>query len=252
MPFSETFDEVFKHAITPAAESRGYHCERMDQVAGTINLIHEMIKNIYEADLIVADLTSKSANVFYELGVAHSVPVPNKVVMIAQQDEEIPFDIGPYQVLKYNRSYEGIVSLREGIAQRIEFIETNSDSTTNPVQDFLQKQENRPKQKIVPLSDSKEDPLTRLYISQIRLSLLHYLNNPMHSGLTITNICRALGIQRRKFGVLVLQELVNDGLIEREKKNQRVIWRISAKGKVILGKLGKLIDSRIELSGSKK
>lgn len=247
MSFDEKSDEIFDFAIQPAANSKHYSCIRMDKVAGTLNLIHEMIHNIYVSEVIVADLTGQSANVFYELGMAHSVPVPNKTIMISEQNEEIPFDIGSFQVLKYKRTFKGITDLRNGIAKRIEFIETRRDLTSNPVQDYLLKEKNRPKlsgfhkQK---KSGSDEEIFDKLYLSQIYVSLLLFLNTlpEEKSKLSITKICNSLNIQKRKFAVDVLYQLETDGLIEKEKRNRNAYWHISNKGRQMLKKLGEMID----------
>ena len=49
-----------------------------------------VITEILESDLIVADLTFLNPNVFYELGIAHSVEKP--VIPIAHCETKLPFD----------------------------------------------------------------------------------------------------------------------------------------------------------------
>jgi hypothetical protein len=48
--------------------------------------------NIRKASIIVADTTGKNANVFYELGFAHSIP-NKKTIIVTQNIEDAPFDI---------------------------------------------------------------------------------------------------------------------------------------------------------------
>ncbi len=247
MPFAKSFDEIFKYAIKAAAESEGYYCERMDQVAGAINLVTEMIRKIYESHIVVADLTNKSANVFYELGIAHSVPGPNKTIMIVEENEDIPFDIGSFQVLKYTRSYEGIQNLRSGIVERIQFIEKDP-SSTNPVQEYRTKHNVKP-QLSLHRRDSEEELFNHIYQSQIRVSVLTYLNEltQTEERQNISDICRTLGIQRRKFAVAMLKELEQNGLIVKE-KNEYTSWHVSEKGQNILNKLENMIATRIRLT----
>lgn len=250
MPFKEKFDELFEFGIKPAVKSKNYQCVRMDQVAGTINLIRGMIHNIYVSKVIIADLTDKNANVFYELGIAHSIPVPDKTIMISEQDEEIPFDIGPFQVLKYKKSFKGITDLRHGIIKRIEFIETRPDETSNPVQDYFLNKKLRRKQNEFPVSrnsDSDEELFNQLYLSQIRITLLHFLNGlpEDQSKLSITTVQKSLNINRRKFVVDILYKLEADGLIEKEKQNQSALWHISNKGQQMLKKLKENIDDGV-------
>ena len=46
--------------------------------------------------------------------------------------------------------------------------------------------------------------------------------------------------------VAALQELAADQLIEKARKDKSVNWRIAAKGREVLQKLGKLIKTRME------
>ena len=64
---------------------------------------------IIDADIIIADLTSKNPNVFYELGIAHSIG--NKTVMTCQKEEKLPFDIANYRVIFYEQSIQGVKEL---------------------------------------------------------------------------------------------------------------------------------------------
>jgi len=251
MPFDERFDEVFEYGITPAVENKGYHCIRMDEVIGSINIIHEIIHNIYEADLIIADLTGKNANVFYELGVAHSVAQTNNTIMIAEKDEKIPFDIVPYKVLKYVHSVKGILTLSKAIADQIDFFEKKGNSTTNPVLDYRTRKNKQLSKKDFP-GHLRQQPADKIFNqlnnSLARLSILSLLNglHQQSSGLRIRDICQMLSIQKRKIAVMALREMENDGLIKKVKQHKSAFWRISESGKEMLRKLEEVIQIRIE------
>lgn len=65
---------------------------RADDYSAVGNITSQVIEAINEADLIVADLTGRNANVYYELGVAHSY-AKHVVPMINMDDPSpIPFD----------------------------------------------------------------------------------------------------------------------------------------------------------------
>lgn len=241
IPFADEYEEIFQHAIKAAAEEKGYTCERMKEIAGPINIVNEIVSNIFEADLIVADLSGQNANVYYELGVAHSVPPPNKSIMIAAKDEDIPFDIAIYQVLKYERGYEGILNLRKGIAEQIEFIENQPQNSTNPVHDFYFKKSffsARPLFKPRAGSRADEDIFTELSLSKLRLDLLHFLEkNTAKAGMTITEIYREMGIQKRKDLVSVLNNFFEFEIVEKVKGEKVIKWRLSQKGIELIKKL---------------
>jgi len=69
MPFKDEMKGVYEGAIKPAVESLGLECIRVDEIDGSGNVVRRIIERIHEAKAVIADLTGKSANVFYELGI---------------------------------------------------------------------------------------------------------------------------------------------------------------------------------------
>jgi hypothetical protein len=134
MPFREELNEVYEYGIKPAVIESGYRCIRADESIGIGNITRVIIEHILQADVIVADLTGHNPNVFYELGVAHSVG--NKTIMITQDIESIPFDISPYHIISYELTFKGAQRLREQLLKEIRNIDSWSRCPTNPVQDF--------------------------------------------------------------------------------------------------------------------
>jgi hypothetical protein len=55
-----------------------------------------------QAKLILADLSGKNANVFYELGLAHALAKP--AILIAESVDDVPFDLRALRILEYNKS----------------------------------------------------------------------------------------------------------------------------------------------------
>ncbi|MGH7494679.1 MAG: CHAT domain-containing protein [bacterium] len=91
--------------------------------------------------------------------------------------------------------------------------------------------------------------INRMYFAHIRLSLLFYLNDFSEAspGVNITTLCRALSVKKRKFAVLALKKLANEGLIEKSKTGKSVNWAISQTGREALRTLAGWIDTRILL-----
>ena len=147
MPFAKDLQEVYKYGIQPAVESAGFQCCRADDALGPRNIIREIVRNLFNADAIVADLTNSNANVFYELGVAHAIS--NKTVMIcAKSNDQLPFDLFSYHVIFYDRTIDGIrKTLYDTLRDTLKKLNEWSDDANNPVQDF------RPVQYALPLTD---------------------------------------------------------------------------------------------------
>ena len=95
-------DWVLGYIIKPVLESEpfNYGVARADQ--GPPGLITaQLISDIFEADLIVADLTGHNANVFYELAISHMLKKP--VVSLITEGERVPFDVHDDRAIPYNR-----------------------------------------------------------------------------------------------------------------------------------------------------
>lgn len=114
MPFGEKpdgdgtvdFDEVYKDIIKPAVESLNTEgilikCVRCDEETKS-GLIHErMIAHILDADVAVVDLTTSNPNVYYELGVRHSLR-DRVTVMIRRQGSRNPFNLNGMNTIEYS------------------------------------------------------------------------------------------------------------------------------------------------------
>jgi hypothetical protein len=161
MPFSTTkscsekkWTEIFEYIIKPAVEESGlgYMCER--SVAERQNIIKGILEALNKANVVIADLTDNNSNVFYELGVRHTLA--NRTILIAQGKKHIPFDLTPYPVAFYGESPTKIAKFKSEIKKKLEDIETNPERLDNPVADFLKDRN------IVLFSSEKKQNLARL------------------------------------------------------------------------------------------
>ena len=129
MSFNDQFDRVYHQAIKPAVEQCGYDCSRADKNIGPSNVPAEIIREIVAADLVIADVSEASPNVFYELGVSHSVG--NKTVTIAMEAESLPFDIKTFRATIYKQDHEGLRLLQSDITNTIKIMETTQGAVPN-------------------------------------------------------------------------------------------------------------------------
>ena len=141
MPFSETescseekWEEIYKHLFKKTIEEAGYACECSSPIKGGA-IINDIIQQLDTAEIVLADLTDSNANVFYELGIRHTLS--RRTIMVAQKGQDLPFDIGGYGVIFYSPNLPGIENFENKIQERIKEIERNPDKSDNPVSDFL-------------------------------------------------------------------------------------------------------------------
>ncbi|MFI5459920.1 MAG: hypothetical protein ACHRXM_31255 [Isosphaerales bacterium] len=114
MPFAEEFDAVFD-AVRCAVEVRCQkRCRRADDLFRAQPIIHTVWEGINKASVVIADLSGKNANVFYELGISHTLG--KDVVLIARTDSDIPFDLRQHPYHIYQASADGLERLCEALA----------------------------------------------------------------------------------------------------------------------------------------
>lgn len=135
MPFAPKYREVYEQVYKPTCASNGLDCWRVDEAPGPGSITKDIINGIIDAELLIADLTSRNANVFYELGIAHAVG--NKTIMTAQSTEDIPFDIGNYRVLVYEQTISGATKLQAQLDAAIKEVLHSPRRPNNPVQDVF-------------------------------------------------------------------------------------------------------------------
>ena len=104
MPFKEEYRQVYDVVIKPTVESMGMNCIRADDLNTQKNIMKELVEYIHKAEIIIADLTDMNPNVFYELGISHSLG--KKTIMITQSiDKFIPFDLRAYRAISYELDF---------------------------------------------------------------------------------------------------------------------------------------------------
>lgn len=72
MPFDSSFKDTYTFGIKGAADDAGAYAERLDEQMFDEGMLERIFNQINKADVIVADMTDRNANVFYEVGYAHA------------------------------------------------------------------------------------------------------------------------------------------------------------------------------------
>lgn len=118
MPFQPPFDRIYKKVLVSAIREGGLKPLRADEIFTTTPIVEEIWSHIATARLVIADVTGRNANVFYELGLAHAVGKP--VIILTQSSEDVPFDIAYIRYFTYTDDERGWAKLREDLARAIE------------------------------------------------------------------------------------------------------------------------------------
>ena len=102
-------DKTYEQLIRPACDRVAVNCFRAIDANLTGSIDSIMYRWIYQADIVIADLSTLNANVFYELGVRHAQR-PNTTVIIAESVlmKKIPFDLSSFVIHQYEHGGEEI------------------------------------------------------------------------------------------------------------------------------------------------
>lgn len=129
MPFSDEFADVYQIGIKEACESAGAYCERVDEQIFVETMLQRIYNQISKADFIVADMTGRNPNVFYEVGYAHALG--KRTILLTKSAADIPFDLKHFPHIVYG---EKLSVLREELSKRVAWhianpVSSESDST---------------------------------------------------------------------------------------------------------------------------
>jgi hypothetical protein len=102
MPFGGWFDTYYESIYVPAIEAAGLMPCRADDLYRPSTIIHDIWSYTQSAKLVLADLSGKNANVFYELGLAHALAKP--AILVTESMDDVPFDLRALRVLEYNKN----------------------------------------------------------------------------------------------------------------------------------------------------
>lgn len=122
MPFgNESLQVVYEDFVKPVIEDPegcNLECQRGDDVFGSNVVMDDIRTSMSSADIIVADLTGKNANLFYEVGICHTLDKP--VLLLAQSMDDVPFDLRHRRVLLYEYSPRGCRRLEKEVAEHLQ------------------------------------------------------------------------------------------------------------------------------------
>lgn len=101
MPFSKEFDIIYG-TIKQYLNDANFICNRADEISGSTPIVAKILTSIMKSQYIIVDITKCNPNVFYELGIAHTLKEARNVFLIKQKSYEAPFDIKHLTYLEYD------------------------------------------------------------------------------------------------------------------------------------------------------
>jgi hypothetical protein len=129
MPFSDIADvqRVYTDHVKAVLEQRcGLRCERADDIYDISGVMQSVWEGINRARVVIADLTGRNPNVFYELGIAHTLGKP--VIMLTQSMDSVPFDLRHLRCIVYDYKPKTIERLEKALERTVRTVLSATDS----------------------------------------------------------------------------------------------------------------------------
>lgn len=116
-------DFIRQYIIKPAVTAYDYEEPARADDPGRDPIMTDIIQQMFDADLVVADLTDCNPNVCYELGIRHCAKKPT--IHLIKTGQLPPFDLGGNKAIFVDETYVTVTKAIEDIKARIKAIEND-------------------------------------------------------------------------------------------------------------------------------
>jgi DNA-binding Lrp family transcriptional regulator len=123
LPFKDDFFELFEDFIKPVVEEAGFKCITGANLFGSHSIMRDVWNYILHCKFVIADLTERNPNVFYEVGISHTIG--RETILISQSIDDVPFDLQHLRTILYDFTPRGCSKLRKELSKTIETITGN-------------------------------------------------------------------------------------------------------------------------------
>lgn len=112
------WDERYREVLEPAIKAIGMVPGRADDIYGTQSLIDRVWRGIQEAEVVVAELTGRSPNVMYEIGLANLIG--KRLVLLTMSKDDVPADLANSVQIMYGDQGIGLLQLTRELQANLE------------------------------------------------------------------------------------------------------------------------------------
>jgi hypothetical protein len=116
MPFQPQFAGMLA-SVSEVCQQEGLVCKNASQIWDNEEIIQDIFSLIYRSKMVICDFSGQNANVFYEAGIAHTLGKP--VIPMAQDVNDLPFDLRHHRAAVYVNTEEGLKALQETLRPRL-------------------------------------------------------------------------------------------------------------------------------------
>jgi hypothetical protein len=118
MSFDPKHRPIYDDHILKVAKSLNLNAKRADDFFTTHHVMSDVWTAINTTRLVIADCTGRNPNVFYEIGVAHTLGRP--VVLITQQSSDVPFDLQAIRYIQFDYTPPGMTKFEKQLSSTLQ------------------------------------------------------------------------------------------------------------------------------------
>jgi len=125
-------DEKLEHFFKPVLNELGYTCLRADQEETPGSISRSIVERIINSEIVIADISDKNPNVFYEISIRNAVQKP--LIIIRSSEQKPPFDIQDTRAIAVDMSQPKIWRpAMSKLKKQVESAETDSEKASESI-----------------------------------------------------------------------------------------------------------------------
>ncbi len=134
-------NKSYRLLIKPVVEAKGLQCVRADEIKQSGLIDVPMYQQLFQADVVVADLSTANPNAFYELGIRHALK-PHTTIVVSEDKLTYPFDVNHVSITSYTHlgnaiDYEEVLRFQGELGKMLDAV-LKQQQTDSPVYTYLE------------------------------------------------------------------------------------------------------------------
>ena len=125
-------DYKFEYVYSPVLKDLGYKITRSDKISSPGSISREIVQNLIDADLVIADITDENPNVFYELAIRNAIKKP--VIVFRKPEQVMPFDISDKRAISISTTEPKIwEESKQHLRDQVTFAEKHPEQASESI-----------------------------------------------------------------------------------------------------------------------
>jgi hypothetical protein len=121
--------------MRPVLKDHGYEPLSASDISNAGSINKQILKHIYEDELVICNLTGLNPNVMYELAVRHAVRKP--LIIMAEKGTKLPFDVVDQRCVFYDDTLSGVEGAKKSLNDFVSSAIGSDDTISNPIYDSI-------------------------------------------------------------------------------------------------------------------